>query len=347
MAVSLGGLALAGGIAATASHVNSMITNHYNHKNRQAQISADKELMSYQNSLNRQYLLDSPSMTVEGLRKAGLSPLSSQGSFTQAGNTSIANVGTPSGSAPKFELDPVSISQLDLNESQKNANDQLARVYAADASGKEIDNQTKADKNIAEIKAIYSGINLNDSQISEILSNIDKINQDIVESASRVSLNQEQVNYLQTKGFNETWDMLLKNEKLQHEINLMVAQTHMSNAQAMDLVKKVASGYYESLVNANNAGAAASRSQVGLNVALAGQAGANTAYIKSQTFGQDLKNIYTSGTVDGAIKAANAGYDVDGSKFVRWTDKVTTWVGTIGGTIAKGVNSAAAAAIAF
>lgn len=346
MAVTLGGLALAGGIAATASHVNSMIANHYNDKNRQAQIAADKELMSYQNSLNRQYLYDSPSMTVEGLRKAGLSPLSAQGSFTQPGGSSIANVGTPTGS-PKFNLDPMSISQLELNESQKNANDQLARVYGADAAGKEIDNQTKADKNIAEIKAIYSGINLNDSQITEIQSNIDKINQDIIESASRVSLNQEQVNFLQTKGFNETWDMLLKNEKLQHEINLMVAQTRMSNSQAMDLVKKVASGYWESVVNANNAGAAASRSQVGLNYALAGQAYANTAYIKSQTFGQDLKNIYTSGTVDGAVKAANAGYDVDGSKFVRWTDKVTTWIGTIGGTIAKGVNSAAAAAIAF
>ena len=347
MAVTLGGLALAGGIAATASHINSFLADRYNEKNRVAQVAADKDLMKYQNDLNRQYLMDSPSMTVEGLRKAGLSPLSAQGSFTQAGNSSIANVGTPTGEVPKFNLDPMSLSQLEVNQSQKDVNDALAKVYDADAAGKEIDNQTKADKNVAEIKAIYSGINLNDSQISEIQSNIDKINQDIIESASRVSLNQEQVNYLQTKGFNETWDMLIKNEKLQHEINLMVAQTNMSNAQAMDLVKKVASGYYESIVNSNNAGAAASRSQVALNNALAGQASANTSYIKSQTFGQDLKNIYTSGTVDSAVKAANSGNDVDGSKFVRWTDKVTTWLGTIGGTVAKGVNSAAAVAVAF
>ena len=64
MAVTLGGLALAGGIAATASHINSFLADRYNEKNRAAQVAADKDLMKYQNDLNRQYLMDSPSMTI-------------------------------------------------------------------------------------------------------------------------------------------------------------------------------------------------------------------------------------------------------------------------------------------
>ena len=341
------GTIVGAGIGLASSIASGLFGSHNTKVANEMSLHNAKEMARINDLYQRRIIKDSPMLQKQGLEAAGLSPalVDNISSVT----SSDANATPPTAkAAPVPQLFNASdFAALRNADSQRIVAEAQAKNLDADTEGKQIDNQTKGDLNIANLKKIYAGINLNDAQVSEIQSNISKINQDIVESASRVKLNDAQINYLQSKGFNETWDMLLKNEKLQYEINLMVAQTNMSNAQALDLVKKVASGYWESVVNSNNAGAAASMSQVGLNNALAGQANANTSFIKSQTFGQDLKNIYTSGTVDGAVKAANAGNSVDGSKFVRWTDKVTTWLGTIGGTVANGVKAAAAAALAF
>lgn len=341
------GTIIGAGVGLASSIASGLFGSHNTKVANEMSLNNAKEMAKVNDLYQRNIIRDSPLLQKQGLEAAGLSP-------ALVDNISSVTSSDAVQQAPSAKAAPVpqmpsasDVASLFNADSQRIIAEAQARNLDADTAGKEIDNQTKGERNIAELKKIYSGINLNDAQVTEIQSNIEKINQDIKESASRVNLNDAQINYLQTKGFNETWDMLLKNQKLQYEINLMVAQTNMSNSQALDLVKKVASGYWESVVNSNNAGAAASMSQVGLNNALAGQAAANTGFIKSQTFGQDLKNIYTSGTVDSSVKASNAKNAVDGSKFVRWTDKVSTWLGTITGTVSNAVNAAASAAIAF
>lgn len=341
------GAIIGAGVGLASSVASGLFGAHNTEVANEKSLENAVEMARVNDFYQRKIIRDSPRLQKEGLIAAGLSPalVDNISSVTSSDANAVAPTAK---AAPVPQMPSASdVASLFNADSQRIVAEAQARNLDADTAGKNIDNETKGERNIAELKKIYSGINLNDAQVTEIQSNIEKINQDIKESASRVKLNDEQVNYLQTKGFNETWDMLLKNEKLQYEINLMVAQTNMSNAQALDLVKKVASGYWESVVNANNAGAAASMSQVGLNNALAGQAVANTGFIKSQTFGQDLKNIYTSGTVDSSVKVTNEKNAVDGSKFVRWTDKVSTWLGTITGTVSNAVNAAASAAIAF
>lgn len=341
------GTIVGAGIGLASSIASGLFGSHNTKVANEMSLDNAKEMARINDLYQRDLIRDSPRLQKQGLEAAGLSP-------ALVDNISSVTSSDAAQQAPSAKAAPVpqlfnasDFAALRNADSQRIVAEAQAKNLDADTEGKQIDNQTKGELNIAELKKIYSGINLNDAQVSEIQSNIEKINQDIKESASRVNLNDAQINYLQTKGFNETWDMLLKNQKLQYEIDLMVAQTNMSNAQALDLVKKVASGYWESVVKLNNAGAAASMSQVGLNSALAGQAAANTGFIKSQTFGQDLKNIYTSGTVDSSVKSTNAKNAVDGSKFVRWTDKVSTWLGTITGTVSNAVNAAASAAIAF
>lgn len=332
MAVTLGGLALAGGIAATASHVNSLIANHYNEKNRQAQISADKDLMSYQNSLNRQYLLDSPLMTVEGLRKAGLSPLSAQGSFTQAGNTSIANVGTPTGNVPQFHLDPMTLSQLDVNQSQSDANKALAKVYEADAMGKQIDNDYKADLNEANLSSIYSNIGLNDAKISEINSTIELNQYRIDNIVSDTQKNTSLVERMETQNFLDTWEMFMKSEKYKAEINKLVADTGLSQVQAADIYQKLQSGYWQSVVSLNRANAADAAShvavnetQAGLNDSLAGFYNASTGKVDAEAFGQRLANYITAKTQRSTIKSINNRNNINGNSFVLKMDKGFDW----------------------
>ena len=332
MAVTLGGLALAGGIAATASHVNSIIANYYNEKNRQAQIAADKELMSYQNSLNRQYLLDSPSMTVEGLRKAGLSPLSAQGSFTQPGNTSIANVGTPTGNVPQFQLDPMTLSQLEVNESQKAANDALANMYNADATGKNIDNNYKADLNEANLSSIYSNIGLNESKINEINSTIELNQYRIDNIVSDTQKNNSLVERMETQNFLDTWEMFMKSDLYKSQIDKLVADTGLSNAQAADIYQKLQSGYWQSVVSLNNANAADSashvavnNSQIGVNQSLAGFYNASTGKVDAEAYGQRLANYITGKTQRSTINSINNRNNINGNSFVLKMDKGFDW----------------------
>ena len=332
MAVTLGGLALAGGIAATASHVNSFLSNRYNEKNRAAQIAADKELMDYQNSINRQYLMDSPSMTVEGLRKAGLSPLSAQGSFTQSGNSSIANVGTPTGEVPKFNLDPMTLSQLEVNQSQSDANKALAKVYEADATGKNIDNETKGDINEATLQQIYSNIGLNTAKVDEINSTI-SVNQSKIDNlVSDTAKNDALVERMQTQNFLDTWEMYLKTDKCKAEIDKLVADTGLSKAQAYDIYQKLQSGYWQSVVSLNSAGAAdaashvsVNNSQAAVNGSLVGFYNASTRKVDCERFGQQIANYIADKTAKSTVSATNNKNYINGSKFVLQMDKAMQW----------------------
>ena len=130
-------LAAAGASFAAGLAANSMTMS------KQAQ--ANKESMALQNAYSRRNLRDSPSLTLEGLRHAGISPATMNG-----GNFQTASTPTPSmPSAPAApSLDLLGALQAQSNIKLQNAE---ADKTSAEAQSTKIDNQNKQSQNI-EIK---------------------------------------------------------------------------------------------------------------------------------------------------------------------------------------------------
>ena len=252
---------------------NTALAHAFNDTERQANVSAQKELASFNKDLNLQMLRESPKSTVEGLRDAGLSPLSSQGNFTDVPSNGMPSTPQPSG-AP--QIDPLTESAI-----VKNLAD--ASNAKADAEGKEIDNNSKDEINRATIQNLYKDIGLKDAQIDEISAKVDWYNQSIEESISKIALNEQQVKRLSEQTELDVWNTLIKQDEIQAKIKELESQMHLNNAEATEIMHKIVSGYYTAQVDAFHASAAASRSQVGLNKALAGKANAETGLAIAET----------------------------------------------------------------
>lgn len=129
-------------LAAGASFAAGLAVNHMI-QSKQAEMN--KESMALQNAYFRQNLRDSPSLTLEGLRHAGISPATmNNGNFTPASSP------TPSmPSAPALpSLDLLSALQSQSNIKLQNAE---ADKTSAESQSIKIDNQNKQSQN-AEIK---------------------------------------------------------------------------------------------------------------------------------------------------------------------------------------------------
>lgn len=130
-------LAAAGASFAAGLVANQMTMNK--------QVQANKESMASQNAYSRQNLRDSPVLTLEGLRHAGVSPSTMNG-----GNFQTASTPTPSMpsalSAPSLDL--LGALQAQSNIKLQNAE---AKKTEAEATSTNIDNQNKQSQN-KEIK---------------------------------------------------------------------------------------------------------------------------------------------------------------------------------------------------
>lgn len=327
---------------------NVGISHAFNAAERDANVSAQKDLAVFNKNLNMQMLRESPKTTVEGLRDAGLSPLSSQGNFTDVPSNGVPSISQPSG-AP--QIDPLTESAI-----VKNLAD--ADNAKADAEGKEIDNNTKDEINRATLDNLYKDIGLKDSQIDEISAKVDWYNQSIQESVSKIALNEQQVKRLAEQTELDVWNTLIKQDEIQAKIKELESQMHLNNAEATEIMHKIAVGFYTAQVDAYHASAAASRSQVGLNQALAGKAkaetglaiaetgravaetgkiNAETAVVKQQGIQETLKSIYMKKTNQGRINAENNANAVNGSKFTLWMDKGLNWASTATDVVGRGV----------
>lgn len=129
-------------IAAGLSFGAGLVANHMMQK-KQAEMN--KESMALQNAYSRQNLRDSPALTLEGLRHAGVSPATMNG-----GNFQTASSPTPAmPSAPAVpSLDLLSALQAQSNIKLQNAE---AEKTKAEATSTNIDNQNKQSQN-TEIK---------------------------------------------------------------------------------------------------------------------------------------------------------------------------------------------------
>ena len=128
--------------AAGASFAAGLVANNMT---MSKQVQANKESMAIQNQYSRQNLRDSPSLTLEGLKHAGVSPATMNG-----GNFQTASTPTPSmPSAPVApSLDLLGALQAQSSIKLQNAE---AKKTEAEATSTNIDNQNKQSQNI-EIK---------------------------------------------------------------------------------------------------------------------------------------------------------------------------------------------------
>lgn len=320
---------------------NVGISHAFNSTERDNNVLAQKDLAIFNKNLNMQMLRESPKITIEGLRDAGLSPLSAQGDFTDVPSNGVPSTPQPSG-AP--QIDPLTESAI-----AKNLAD--ASNSKADAEGKEIDNNTKDEINRATLDNLYKDIGLKDSQIDEISAKVDWYNQSIQESISKIALNEQQVKRLAEQTELDVWNTLIKQDEIQAKIKELESQMHLNNAEATEIMHKIAVGFYTAQVDAYHASAAASRSQVGLNAALAGKAiaetnlaiattgkvNAETAVVKQQGIQESLKSIYMKKTNQGRINAENNANAVNGSKFTLWMDKGLNWASSATDVVGRSV----------
>lgn len=128
--------------AAGASFTAGMISNAVTQR-RQAQMN--RESMALQNAYSRQNLRDSPSLTLEGLRHAGISPATmNNGNFTPASSPAPSMPSAPA--LPTLDL--LSALQTQSNIKLQNAE---AKKTEAEAVSTNIENQNKQSQNV-EIK---------------------------------------------------------------------------------------------------------------------------------------------------------------------------------------------------
>lgn len=127
--------------AAAKTAVNGLINEFFNQRHVNQQIKGQKELMSYQNAINRQNLVDSPTLQVKGLSQAGLNPALAMG---QQLSVPTSNGGTVHTERNNAIQDALIASQIDLAQSQ-------AQDYKESARLKNIQSGTENARNLAQL----------------------------------------------------------------------------------------------------------------------------------------------------------------------------------------------------
>ena len=328
----VGAAIISGGIYA----VNQLVNLFKGSSDRRKNIEGNKELMDYQYGLDQASLRESPNSTILGMKKAGLSPAAlSSGSGVSAPSVSSQNVNTHT---DPVNLDPSAGAQfLQAQNVQADTN-----LKNAQASGINIENSQLSQRLEADYQKVLSEINLNSEQTNLVKAKIDEVSANIIESTSRTDLNKEQISYLQTKGLNETWDMLLKEKETEAVINELNTRANLNRFQATDLLFKVYSGYWDSVVGLNKAQSYNyyQDGKLKLQVAI-GQSIKN--FVDDQTKSDVIKGIRgenkskaVQGSVDaatqkGKVAAENNRNDVYGSKTAIVIDYVLDKLGEFTG----------------
>lgn len=127
--------------AAATTAVNGLINEFFNQTHVSQQIQGQKELMNYQNDINRQNLVDSPMLQVKGLKQAGLNPALAMGQQMSVPSPNGGNVQTE-------RFNPLEaaqlLTQLELAQSQSEDFRESARL-------KKIQSGTEQARNTANL----------------------------------------------------------------------------------------------------------------------------------------------------------------------------------------------------
>lgn len=324
----VGAAIISGGIYA----VNQLVNLFKGGSDRRKNIEGNKELMNYQYGLDQASLRESPNSTILGMKKAGLSPAAmSSGTGISAPSVSSQNVNTHTD--PSI-LDPSAGAKfLEANNIEADTN-----LKNAQAAGIGIENSQLSQRLEADYQKVLSEINLNSEQTNLIKAKIDEVSANIIESTSRVDLNKEQIQYLQTKGLNETWDMLLKDKETDAVINELNTRANLNRFQSTDLLFKVYSGYWDSVVRSNNAQAynyyqdGKLKLQVAIGQSIKNYIDENTKNeqitgIRGESKSKDAQGYVDTSTKEGKVSAENNRNQVYGSKTAIVVDYVLDKLG--------------------
>lgn len=139
--MSILGAILASGASMAASQ---LMKNDWDLTQRERNMRQQKELMNYQQKLNSDFLRQSPLLKVQGLRSAGISPLSEQGSFATAGVSSIPSVlSSETAATPSLGESASALSQMKTADAQAKLADAQAENLNADTELKLTESQYK------------------------------------------------------------------------------------------------------------------------------------------------------------------------------------------------------------
>lgn len=259
----------------------------------------------------RELTQDNPLLQLQGMRNAGLSTSFSQGS-TVAGAANVDQGATPSpGSAPSVASlaegfnqgaqAMASIADLAVKKSQ------IANTNA-DTTGKNIDNQFKAQEKIATLKKLAE--DTKDVQLKNVYQ--DMLNKVYAETGMATAEAQKAIlqSTADIKKVESKYAEQMTEAELKSRIancDLLLAQKDLSKEQKENLIQERKNMQKQLLVmqsqiNLNNANAEDARSHVAVNSTQAGLNVANTEYVGSKKVGQDIQN-----QVDDATKGDKIG----------------------------------------
>lgn len=345
------GSSLLGGVIGgiSAAHAAKKQYQYQRKLNEQSQEFSEKNATTaYERQ--RELTQDNPLLQLQGMRNAGLSTSFSQGS-TVAGAANVDQGATPSpGAAPSVASlaegfnqgaqAAASIADLAVKKSQ------IANTNA-DTTGKNIDNQFKAQEKIAALKKLME--ETKDVQLKNTYQ--DMLNKVYAETGMATAEAQKAI--LQSTAdikkvesqYTEQMTRAELNERIAH-YDLLLAQKDLSKEQKENLIQERENMQKQLLVmdsqiNLNNANAEDARSHVEVNQTQSDVNRAQKGFINANTVSVGLQNEITRATKDSIIRAAQLTVEEHGpqsisdyswSVFNNW-DKATSgqrWRACIG-----------------
>lgn len=157
---------LSGGIGAVGSLIGSGLNALFAKKAAERQFKMNKQLMQFQNEMQRDMLMDEMALKMQGYKKAGLSTASLAGNFSNNTAVPSQSVGSSQATAHdmrlgdifnvarQVKLQEMAIeSQIRVNEAQANALNSNARKNTADAIVTEGYGVPTASQNLKNMQA--------------------------------------------------------------------------------------------------------------------------------------------------------------------------------------------------
>ena len=345
------GSSLLGGVIGgiSAAHAAKKQYQYQRKLNEQSQEFSEKNATTaYERQ--RELTQDNPLLQLQGMRNAGLSTSFSQGS-TVAGAANVDQGATPSpGSAPSVASlaegfnqgaqAAASIADLAVKKSQ------IANTNA-DTTGKDIDNQYKAQEKIAALKKLME--DTKDVQLKNTYQDmLNKVYAETgmatAEARKAILESTADIKKVESKYAEQMSEAELKNRIANYD--LLLAQKDLSKEQKENLIQERENMQKQLLVmqsqiNLNNANVEDARSHVSVNQTQADVNRAEKGLINANTVSVGLQNEISRATKDSIIRAAQLTVEEHGpqsisdyswSVFNNW-DKATSgqrWRACIG-----------------
>lgn len=345
------GSSLLGGVIGgiSAAHAAKKQYQYQRKLNEQSQEFSEKNATTaYERQ--RELTQDNPLLQLQGMRNAGLSTSFSQGS-TVAGASTVEQGATPSpGSAPSVaslaegfnQGAQAAASLADLAVKKSN----IANTNA-DTAGKDIENQYKAQQQIADLKLkIAQAKSVDEKTKYQNMLNLVYAQTGMASAEAQKAILQSTADIKKVESqYTEQMTKAELNERIAH-YDLLLSQKDLSKEQKENLIQERENMQklllvMDSQINLNNANAEDARSHVSVNQTQADVNRAEKGFINEQTTSVHQQNEITHATKNDVIRAAHLTVaehgpqsisDYSWSVFNNW-DKATTgqrWRACIG-----------------